>query len=106
MLKQVIENLNESNSKGIAKKFISHINSMDFSYYDFDVYTRSGMEEYLDMVEYEDDDAKYALEDEVAPIDDIRDSLDDVEKALSNKSKISKIQAKIDKLQAELDKLL
>ena len=89
----------------MAEDFLSYINSMDFSDYDWDMGKISGLEEYLDALEAEDDDGKYYLEDDVASIDDIRDSLKYVEKIWKNSGKKSKIEAEISKLESKLEKL-
>lgn len=106
MLKnEKIDALNEANNKKIAKEFLSYIGSMDFSWADWDMNTTSGIEDYLDSIEDEDDDGLSSLQDEVADIDDIRDAMREIGTLLKGRSKIIKIQNDIEKHKEAIAKL-
>lgn len=100
------------NENTLAKKFLSYINTEDWSSLDLSQDSIEDIESYLDIIEDEDEDAKYYLEKNVGKIDKIRDSLKDIGKIIKNKEKIYKLEKEIQKhkdsllkLETELSKL-
>ena len=66
----------------IANNFLSFISTQDLSEIGLDASDPEDIREYLEIVEKENGDSLYFLEQEVAPIDDIWSAIDEIEKLI------------------------
>ena len=69
-------------SKEIAQNFLDYIAFQDLNEIGLDAGNPDDLREYLEIVEKENGDALYFLEEQVAPIDDIWDAFDEIEKLI------------------------
>jgi len=69
----------------IAKNFLDYIAFQDLSEIGLDASNSDDLREYLEIIEKENDDALYFLEEQVAPIEDIWNSFDEIEKLVKER---------------------